>query len=80
MDLLTILLLVIAGVSIIGVIMTYALGKEQKARKGPNDSGVPQPIAKHKVALNPVFMAYILFTIIIVAVIAIAATYWGATQ
>ncbi|MFC0189239.1 hypothetical protein ACFFJY_13125 [Fictibacillus aquaticus] len=60
------LTLILLGLSAIilagGLIWTYQLGKTQKQHA---DNKIPSAISRHTVVLNPIFLALILFGVVV---------------
>jgi ABC-type multidrug transport system permease subunit len=70
MDVLKVLIIITL---ILGLFITARLGKNQ--RKGENEVG--EGVVNHPTAKNPVFLTYMLFTIITLALIFIVASYFN---
>ncbi|MFC7371684.1 hypothetical protein ACFQPF_08345 [Fictibacillus iocasae] len=60
---LTLILLGLAAIILaVGLIWTYQLGKTQKQ---PADNKIAPAISRHTVVLNPIFLALVLFAVIV---------------
>jgi hypothetical protein len=55
-------LLAIAFISIYALIFSYRVGFKQTSNK---DEEVSKAVAKHKVLLNPIFLSYVLFVVVL---------------
>ncbi|TCZ77061.1 hypothetical protein E0485_11370 [Paenibacillus albiflavus] len=58
------LLIIAAIVLVIGAGLTYQIARKQ--RKNVIDRGVSEVTVKHKIMANPIFIAYVIFPIVIV--------------
>jgi len=58
------LLVIAAIVLVIGAGLTYKIARKQ--RKNVVDRGVSEATVKHKIVANPIFIAYVIFPIVIV--------------
>ncbi|EMT46127.1 hypothetical protein H919_06011 [Anoxybacillus flavithermus AK1] len=67
-----ILLLIASGVLVWGFVYTYQLGKRQRTQ-GEYDTSVGEKVAAHPYVRNPVFIAYIVFVVLLIGYIAYVA-------
>ncbi|WP_297987630.1 hypothetical protein [Anoxybacillus sp.] len=67
-----ILLLIASGVLVWGFVYTYQLGKRQRTQ-GEYDASVGEKVAAHPYVRNPVFIAYIVFVVLLIGYIAYVA-------
>lgn len=67
-----ILLLIASGVLVWGFVYTYQLGKRQRTQ-GEYDTSVGEKVAAHPYVRNPVFIAYIVFVVLLIGYIVYVA-------
>lgn len=67
-----ILLIIASGVLVWGFVYTYQLGKRQRTQ-GEYDTSVGEKVAAHPYVRNPVFIAYIVFVVLLIGYIAYVA-------
>ena len=65
----TIISVVIIGILVISLLVTWSVGRTQKAAEGPHDTNIGEPIKKNIYSRNPVFLAYIIFFALLLAII-----------
>jgi hypothetical protein len=65
----TIASIVIIGILAISLIVTWSIARQQKAVEGNFDPKIGKPIQKNVYSRNPVFLAYIIFFALLLAII-----------
>jgi len=68
----TILTFIAIGISLISLFYTLRVAKSQKVIKGSNDTQITDKVQKHPYIRNPVFLANIIFFVLLLFIIAYA--------
>jgi Ca2+/Na+ antiporter len=69
----TILTYIVVGILLISLIYTWRVAKSQKAVKETHDSQISEKVQNHPYLRNPIFIAYFVFVILLLLIIAYAA-------
>lgn len=68
----TILTYIAVGISLLSLFYTLRVAKTQKVIKGSNDTQITDKVQKHPYIRNPVFLAFIIFFVLLIFIIAYA--------
>lgn len=65
----TIISIAIIGILAVSLIVTWSEARKQKVVEGDFDSKIGQPVQKNVYTRNPVFLAYVIFFALLLAII-----------
>lgn len=70
-----VLSLIVFGILAVSLIITWRLGRQQKAAEGDFDSKITQELQEHVYLKNPIFFSYGIFFVLLLLIIVIVAVY-----
>jgi hypothetical protein len=65
----TIISIAIIGILGVSLIVTWSVGRRQKVADGEFDVKIGEPVKKNVYSRNPVFLAYVIFFALLLAII-----------
>lgn len=70
-----VLSLIVFGILAVSLIITWRLGRQQKAAEGDFDTKIAQHVQEHVYLKNPIFFSYGIFFVILLLIIVIVAVF-----
>ncbi|OLS41929.1 hypothetical protein [Bacillus sp. MRMR6] len=65
--------IVVVGILAVSLVYTLSVVKRKKTVEGEIDSAIEKPIQKHIYLKNPIFLAYVIFFIMVLLIIVFVA-------